>query len=98
MISAQAPFLRAMAMAILVCVEGLIEENRITPTLARSCVSELSPRANDVANYLISLLVASLEQIIVAIWVKHGSLQGGPITRLEPLMVLIMWHYGSFRS
>ena len=48
------------------------------------------------SSMLISLLVASLEQIIVAIWVKHDILQGGPITRLEPLMVLIMWHFALF--
>jgi len=90
MISAQAPFLRAMAMAILVCVEGLIEENRITPTLARSCVSELSPRANDVANYLISLLVASPEQIYVTISMHH-IYNRQPITILEPLIVLTLF-------
>jgi hypothetical protein len=38
---------------------------------------------------LISLLVLSPEQIRVPIWVSHGSSYSGPITLLEPLVVLI---------
>jgi hypothetical protein len=41
---------------------------------------------------LISLLVLSPEQIKVPIWVIHGSLYRGPITLLEPLVVLIGRH------
>jgi len=41
---------------------------------------------------LISLLVISLEQIYVPSWVKHGSSYRGPITLLEPLVVLIGRH------
>jgi len=41
---------------------------------------------------LISLLVLSPEQIYTQIWVKHGSLYSGPITPLEPLVVLIGRH------
>jgi len=45
---------------------------------------------------LISLLVLSHEQIYVPIWVKHGSLYRGPITLLEPLVVLIGRHKDMF--
>ena len=41
---------------------------------------------------LISLLVLSPEQIIIPIWVSHGSLHRGPITLLEQLVVLIGRH------
>jgi len=41
---------------------------------------------------LISLLVLSPEQIKVPIWVNHGSYYRGPITHLEPLVVLIGRH------
>jgi len=41
------------------------------------------------SSMLINLLVLSLEQIYVPIWVKHGSKYRGPITLLEPLVVLI---------
>jgi len=44
------------------------------------------------SSMLISLLVLSLKQIIVPIWVKHGYLHRGPITLLEPLVVLIGRH------
>jgi len=38
---------------------------------------------------LISLLVLSPKQIIVPLWVKHDSIHSGPITLLDPLVVLI---------
>jgi hypothetical protein len=41
---------------------------------------------------LISLLVLSPEQIILAIWVKQDISYSGPITLLEPLVVLIGRH------
>jgi hypothetical protein len=41
---------------------------------------------------LISLPVLSLEQIPVPIWVKHDSMHCGPITLLEPLVVLVGRH------
>jgi len=41
---------------------------------------------------LIDLLIDSLEQIYVPSWVKHGSSYRGPITLLEPLVVLIGRH------
>jgi hypothetical protein len=41
---------------------------------------------------LISLLVLSQEQIYVLIWVTHGYFYNGPITLLEPLVVLIGRH------
>jgi len=41
---------------------------------------------------LISLHVLYPEQIYVPIWVKHGSKYRGPITLLEPLVVLIGRH------
>jgi hypothetical protein len=41
---------------------------------------------------LISLLVLSPEQIFVPFWVKYGSFYRGPITLLEPLVVLIGSH------
>jgi len=41
---------------------------------------------------IISLLVLSRDQIIVAIMGKHGSLYRGPITLLEQLVVLIGRH------
>jgi len=41
---------------------------------------------------LISLLVLSHEQIYVLIWVNNDSLYRGPITLLEPLVVLIGRH------
>jgi len=41
---------------------------------------------------LISLLVLSPEQIIVHSWVKHDISYRGPITLLEPLVVLIGRH------
>jgi hypothetical protein len=41
---------------------------------------------------LISLLVLSPEQIYVPTWVNHGSFYRGPITLLEPLVVLIGRH------
>jgi len=41
---------------------------------------------------LISLLVLSPEQIYIPLWVKHGSKYHGPITLLEPLVVLIGRH------
>jgi len=44
------------------------------------------------SSMLISLLVLSHEQINVSIWVKHGSSNRGPITLLEPLVVLIGRH------
>ena len=44
------------------------------------------------SSMLISLLVLSLEQIYVPIWVKHDISYSGPITLLEPLVVLIGRH------
>ena len=44
------------------------------------------------SSMLISLLVLSREQIFVAIWVKHDISYRGPITLLEPLVVLIGRH------
>ena len=44
---------------------------------------------------LIFLLVLSLNQIFVTTWLIHGSLYRGPITLLEPLVVLIGCHIGS---
>ena len=44
------------------------------------------------SSMLISLIVLSLEQIIVPIWVNHDSIHSGPITLLEPLVVLIGRH------
>ena len=44
------------------------------------------------SSMLISLLVLSPEQIYIPIWVKHGSMHSGPITTLEPLVMLIGWH------
>jgi len=41
---------------------------------------------------LISLLVLSHEQIYVHIWVMHDSIHSGPITLLEPLVVVIGRH------
>jgi len=41
---------------------------------------------------LISLLVLSPEQIYVPFWVKHDMSHRGPITLLEPLVVLIGRH------
>jgi len=41
---------------------------------------------------LISLLVLSPEQIFVPIWVNHDFLYRGPITPLEPLVVLTGRH------
>jgi|TARA_B110000971_G_scaffold20126_1_gene18355 hypothetical protein len=41
---------------------------------------------------LISLLVLSLEQIYVPIWVKHDISYHEPITLLEQLVVLIGRH------
>jgi len=41
---------------------------------------------------LISLLVLSPKQIHVPIWVNYDSLHRGPITLLEPLVVLIGRH------
>jgi len=41
---------------------------------------------------LISLLVLSPNQIYVPIWVTHDILYRGPITLLEPLVVLIGRH------
>jgi len=41
---------------------------------------------------LISLLVLSPKQIYVTTWVKHDSMHSGPITLLEPLVVLIGRH------
>jgi len=41
---------------------------------------------------LISLLVLSPEQIYVPLWVKHDISYSGPITLLEPLVVLIGRH------
>jgi len=44
------------------------------------------------SSMLISLLVLSHEQIYVLIWVNNDSLYRGPITLLEPLVVLIGRH------
>jgi len=41
---------------------------------------------------LISLLVLSSEQVYVPIMGNHGSFYSGPITLLEPLVVLIGRH------
>jgi len=41
------------------------------------------------SSMLISLLVLSHNQIFVPIWVSHDSSYRGPITLLEPLVVLI---------
>jgi len=41
---------------------------------------------------LISLLVLSHEQIYVPVWVKHDFSHSGPITLLEPLVVLVGRH------
>jgi len=41
---------------------------------------------------LISLLVLSHKQIYVPIWVRNGSVYRGPITLLEPLVVLVGMH------
>ena len=41
------------------------------------------------SSVLISLLVLSSEQIYVPICLSHGSVYSGPITLLEPLVVLI---------
>ena len=38
---------------------------------------------------LISLIVLSLEQIYVPFWVSYDIVYSGPITLLEPLVVLI---------
>ena len=47
------------------------------------------------SSMLISLLVLSHEQIyFVLIWVNHDSSYRGPITLLEPLVVLIGRHEG----
>jgi len=43
---------------------------------------------------LISLLVLSHDQIYVPIWGNHDILYRGPITLLEPLVVLIARHKG----
>jgi len=42
------------------------------------------------SSMLISLLVLSHEQIKVPFWVNHGSMYRGPITLLEPLMMLMI--------
>jgi len=48
---------------------------------------------------LISLLVLSRDQIIVAIWVNiYGSFYRKPISLLEPLVVLIGRHKGYARE
>jgi len=44
------------------------------------------------SSMLISLLVLSPEQIFVGIWVTHDISHLGPITLLEPLVVLIGRH------
>jgi len=41
---------------------------------------------------LIALLVLSREQIYVPLWVMYGIYHLGPITLLEPLVVLIGRH------
>jgi len=47
------------------------------------------------SSMLISLLVLSHEQIIVAIWgfrVKNNTMYRGPITLLHQLVVRVSWH------
>jgi len=44
------------------------------------------------SSMLIKLIVLSREQIYVHSWVSHDSLYRGPITLLEPLVVLIGRH------
>ena len=50
------------------------------------------------SSMLISLLVLSLDQSSVAIWVKHGFFYGGPITLHEPLVVIIGRHQTRMES
>jgi len=44
------------------------------------------------SSMLISLLILSLEQVYVPVWVHHDISDRGPITLLEPLVVLIGRH------
>jgi len=46
------------------------------------------------SSMLVSLLVLSRDQIYVQIWDRIVVLYRGPITLLEPLMVLISCHFG----
>jgi len=50
------------------------------------------------SSMLISLLVLSHEQIYVPFWVSHDIVYSGPITLLEPLVVLIGRHKGYARE
>jgi len=84
---------------IVSCGDGhTIEANRPHAHMGKSmsvCLSFLCHPMMWQSSMLISLLVLSLEQIYVLIWVMHGSFYRGPITLLEPLVVLIGCHIGS---
>ena len=84
---------------IVSCGEGLfIPANRIHAHLGKSMCVCLSFRCHPMmwqSSMLISLKVLSHKQIIVPLWITHGSLYSGPITLLEPFVVLIGCHIGS---
>jgi len=81
---------------IVSCGEGLwIVANRHHAHNGKSMCVSLSFHCHPMmwqTSMLISLLVLSIEQILVPIWVKHGSIYREPITILEPLVVLIGRH------
>ena len=80
------------------CGEGLIiPANRLHAHQGKNMSVCLSFRCHPMmwqSSMLISLLVLSLEQIYVQIWVNHGSYYPVPITTLEQLVVLIGRHKG----
>jgi len=78
------------------CDEGLeIEANRVHAHPGKSMCVCLSFRYEPMmwqSSMLISLLVLSPKQIYVPTLVNHDSLHRGPMTLLEPLVVLIGRH------
>jgi len=84
---------------IVSCGDGLfIQANRIHAHIGKSMCVCLSFRCKPMmwqSSMLISLLVLALGQIIVDIWVSYDISYRGPITFLEPLVVLISCHKNS---
>jgi len=84
---------------IVSCGEGLwIQVNRHPAHIGKNmcvCLSFLCEPMMWQSSMLISLLVLSHEQIYIPIKGKHGSSYSGPITLLEPLVVLIGFHGGN---
>jgi len=81
---------------IVSCGEGLwIQVNRHPAHIGKNmcvCLSFLCEPMMWQSSMLISLLVLSREQIYVPTWLIHGSMDRGPITHLDQLVMLVGRH------